>query len=634
MQKVLLQLDATYYTVPEALDLFVPNIVWNEVRRIRHQLLYGGQGTGKTILLKRLSWPAMLNRPAFLESAPFVSFYYDLRDLAILKSTFRKHLQLGEPQALMLARLFASLHLLDSMVNTLIEGAKVSPSSLTECLKDCTLEVARQFAISLGLPLAPSIEELSSAVISRKGEVISALASPTSFRSLEFDAESSVEPEMILRVFSLALKAKRPEQRIGILLDQYEYLPRACRPIFNSLLRRENEPHFFCIAACRPFSFSPELFEGFIQPGEDFHFTAVEYFEGDSESYEDLLSNIWDAIRPEGPRLNRLLEGGPKYFAALSSRSVRRFLELCEATGAMTATHSDFITKRLQRGVAESIAKQSRDQFKASSDVAPGSVWHLILRMSEKAFSSRGLRSLPILAEFKSDDLLGIEYLSEAAQALLRKAFEEGALQFHSRRDASSLSIPERCIVAPILAPVLKAELHDSMVRAQISHGEIEQIAKGGPRIGSGGAVAKNGLSKLFLSISFADLPEPTLARGLFQKIFGELGIKIVEGLGVGSASLDQIKKQLEATDLTLVDLTYLRPNVVFEMGLTLGVSNRLVPLFNKDVLIHPNLEAYPFLADMGHLEYALNPDDIRELREKVLAWADRPLSDAHILAT
>ncbi|HEY2293917.1 MAG TPA: hypothetical protein VGM86_24710, partial [Thermoanaerobaculia bacterium] len=230
--------------------------------------------------------------------------------------------------------------------------------------------------------------------------------------------------------------------------------------------------------------------------------------------------------------------------------------------------------------------------------------------------------------------LLGIEYLSEAAQALLRKAFEEGALQFNSRRDASSLSIPERCIVAPILAPVLKAEIHDSMVRAQVSHGEVEQIAKGGPRIGSGGAVAKNGLSKLFLSISFADLPEPTLARGLFQAIFGELGIKVVEGLGIGSASLDQIKKQLEATDLTLVDLTYLRPNVVFEMGLTLGVSNRLVPLFNKGMLIRPSLESYPFLADMGHLEYALNPDDIRELREKVLTWADRPLSDAHILAT
>lgn len=81
MANVIFEADAGNYTVPQALSRFVPNLVWNKVREAKHQLLYGGKGSGKTHLLKRLSWPAMQEQPDFLEGTEFTAFYCDMREL-------------------------------------------------------------------------------------------------------------------------------------------------------------------------------------------------------------------------------------------------------------------------------------------------------------------------------------------------------------------------------------------------------------------------------------------------------------------------------------------------------------------------------------------------------------------------
>jgi hypothetical protein len=87
-----LEIDAGRYKFAEVLSRFVPGLIWEQVRQTdRQQLLCGGVGTGKTILMKRLAWPAMLERPDFLET-PFAAFYYDARDLEDLNCLYSESL--------------------------------------------------------------------------------------------------------------------------------------------------------------------------------------------------------------------------------------------------------------------------------------------------------------------------------------------------------------------------------------------------------------------------------------------------------------------------------------------------------------------------------------------------------------
>jgi hypothetical protein len=52
--------DAASYEIADIVDLFVPHRLWDTIRRARNQLLYGGAGSGKTMLLRRLWWPSMI----------------------------------------------------------------------------------------------------------------------------------------------------------------------------------------------------------------------------------------------------------------------------------------------------------------------------------------------------------------------------------------------------------------------------------------------------------------------------------------------------------------------------------------------------------------------------------------------
>ena len=80
--------DAVKYSVPEALERFVPTVIWRRVREPAHRVLCGGRGTGKTMLLKRLSWPAMVAAPDYLPQRQFVAFYFNARELTDLHLLF------------------------------------------------------------------------------------------------------------------------------------------------------------------------------------------------------------------------------------------------------------------------------------------------------------------------------------------------------------------------------------------------------------------------------------------------------------------------------------------------------------------------------------------------------------------
>jgi hypothetical protein len=100
--------DAVNYTVEEAIERFVPTITWDRLRKPANQLLCGCAGAGKTMLLKRVSWPAMIREPAFGSSGEFIAFYCDVRELEILEPLFDENLK-GQMRAILEPRTHAAL---------------------------------------------------------------------------------------------------------------------------------------------------------------------------------------------------------------------------------------------------------------------------------------------------------------------------------------------------------------------------------------------------------------------------------------------------------------------------------------------------------------------------------------------
>jgi len=629
--------DAVNYTVEEAIERFVPTITWDRLRKPANQLLCGCAGAGKTMLLKRVSWPAMIREPAFRSGGEFVAFYCDVRELEILEPLFDANLK-GQMRAILDPRahaaLLATVHLLHSIAENMRDAPVDKQPPIYNALLQALLSTVRLSLYSLASPQVNSIKEALSYLGMMKARLITSIGTPTVARSLFPEGIPEVSPEHTMRAFVNSITDLGAVPPIGLLLDQYDSLPRECQSILNPLLKRENRPRLFTIVACRPFSFDASISPNALQVGEDFSITVAEYFPPDMELYREFLSDIWARMCPSSPSPERILQGGLEYFADLSSRSVRRFLELCEYSGALRARPNDYILRRSQEAAAKNVSEIYRDQLKAASGVGLGSLWDLVLRIAQKANprASGGSVRVPSNLELEASDLFAFDSMSADGVKLVRKAFEEGAIQFTSQADGSHLSLPSRFSLAPILGPALRGVV-ESGLAGKMTLKEIETIAEGRKYFPSKGSVVPiEGLVRVFLSTSFADLPDPMQARNGFEKVFGSESIEVVEGSGLGPGAIKQISDQVRSTQLALVDISHLRPNIILELGLNLALKHRIVPVLNRTASKGSDLSQYPFLADMGYIPYDLTDVSLRSLVSKVREWAARPVDDCHIL--
>jgi hypothetical protein len=630
--------DAVNYTVEEAIDRFVPTITWDRLRKPANQLLCGCAGAGKTMLLKRISWPAMIREPAFSSSGEFIAFYCDVRELEILEPLFDDSLK-GQMKAFLEPRvhaaLLATVHLLHSIAENLRDAPSAAQPQMYAALLEALLNTVKFSLYSLSPPRIDSIDAALSYLGLMKARLITSIGTPTAARSLFPEGISAVSPEHTMRAFVSSITGLRTVPPIGLLLDQYDSLPRECQSILNPVLKRENRPRLFAVVACRPFSFDASLSPNLaLQTGEDFSITVAEYFPPDRDRYEILLSDIWARMRPEGPSPERILQGGLRYFAELSSRSIRRFLELCEGCGALRARPSDYIVRRDQESAAKTVAEIYRDQLKNASLVDLGSLWDLVLRIAQKANgkTAGGAVRVPSTLELVASDLFAADSISAAGMRLIKKAFEEGAAQFTSQADGRHLSLPSRFSLAPILGPVLRGVV-DPKLESQMTFDEIELVAKGRKKFASKGSVVPiESLARVFLSTSFADLPDPRQARSAFERVFASENVELIEGSGLGPGAIKQIADQIRSSQLALVDISHLRPNIILELGLNLALKHRIVPVLNRSASRRADLSPYPFLADMGYIHYDLTDESLRSLLSKVRSWAASAVNDCHIL--
>jgi hypothetical protein len=453
-----IQPDAVRYSVPQALERFVPPAIWRRVREPAHRVLCGGRGTGKTMLLKRLSWPAMIAAPDYLPGKNFVAFYFNARELTDLQLLFSDVVFRENGAILANARAICAcmgtLHLLHVIGDTLLSV----PNDVAGFadLSSSLIATANRVLSPILTEDFKEVAALSDFLEGKKADLIAAVGASSRLQREAEYAQLVTPPEQTFRLF--ASKTRRSfDWPIGLLIDQYEWLPMQSQVIFNPLLKRENAAHFHTVVACLNFAFNPALDVGSLQPGDDFAFTLAEYLPHDHDQYEALLASIWRKLKPECPPLDCILQGGITFLAGSSARSIRRFLELVAEAGALEATRNGEVSEGLQRGAAERVSKAFRDELKVATGVPQGDIWNLILAIRKLSLlpDQAEPRLLPYTISLSCQQGTAADRFSSSATILVKKAFEEGALHFLNEQDISVVTIPERFTLASILGPSL-----------------------------------------------------------------------------------------------------------------------------------------------------------------------------------
>jgi hypothetical protein len=138
--------------------------------------------------------------------------------------------------------------------------------------------------------------------------------------------------------------------------------------------------------------------------------------------------------------------------------------------------------------------------------------------------------------------------------------------QFSER--LSLVSIPRPFLISPLAFPCLNVE-PDSAATCRIHSEALNDLAKVEVFFAQNRAdPIRSRLSRVFLSISFGEMPEPVATRRLFREVFQEAEIETIEGDAAGIGLLSQVREQMRNCDVTLAGLTELRSNVIMEIGI------------------------------------------------------------------
>ena len=659
--------EAEDFTPEQAVERFVPNRIWDEVREPQNQLLLGGVGTGKSIVLKRLSWPAMEHAPAFLAGREFAAFYVDVRELHflsifddILDSPSHPEHETGRQLAELLGAILIAKESLVSLlqVTQFLPNSKLLHGRLSVNIED---HFSGGICAHFGLPKAGASLETTrirlQEDLNRVRVLVSARTPTEILRSLSRPSANVVGTAVL--VAELTRQVLGSDCKIAFLIDQYDHLGELSKRAFSTLLLRANRRHFYSVIAARPFTLELITNFGRLVPKEDFFVRLVEYLPHEILAYEELLANVVKRLMRSSPTamerdIHRLLPADPgltssdveeirkllkiplagqkqvysfvgyRNFARLSSGSVRSFLHLCkESVLSMTSVGSPWylgISPRFQaRGVVQ-VSRFERDRVRSLAQHPRAEILRLIEGIVATSPSRGGvLGQLPERIRFVARTVTGLTPVSEE-QLLLMDGFREGALQYCEAHDVG-FDLPEQFRITGLLAPALGV--------SQRARGSIDISEGDFPKDIYRAAATKNverkeardrALRKVFLSTSFVATEDQVK---LVQDVFGEKAIQVVVGKALGPGQLEGILKQLYESQLTLVDLTDLRPNVMLEMGMSLAIKHPVLPVVNVKAAGTEisDLSVYPFLQYQGRVPYSFDRDRMRFAREEVLEY-------------
>ena len=413
--------QAEKWGTDKALERFVPPPgparVWDEIRVPKNRVLWGGWGTGKSVILKRISWQAMSRAPQF-NGDPFVGVYMNLADFDPLNAAliFRCGYEAfsgrvaawaeaphGELERYSnFAKYIIALHLAANTCEVVLANATngVGARHLCERVKwifpdvdmstnmvDVLRDEATRVNLQIGRP------EFS--------KTCTQLAKVPDLRSIAAALAEGICADL-----------GQSCGKVGFLFDQFDQLEPPIQELFIPMLKRENP--FFTVVATRPFGVSPDLISKYsIGQGNDFWITFVEYLPGEEDSFLELVEVAGNRllechkIEIEGG-LRALLDTnirketsdglpvGLERLARLAFPSVRRFFDICSYCWAERSAEKKGVTffdACLQARSVKTEALAERDRISEVQRLPSQRLWNMLLlvgRELDKAAQNEG----------------------------------------------------------------------------------------------------------------------------------------------------------------------------------------------------------------------------------------------------
>lgn len=444
----------------------------------RNQVLFGGPGTGKSLMLKRLAYSAVRKDPNIPIPRPVFGIYINcLRELGLLNSVCDnaqiEGVRSSIPDVDERLDAFANHYVCLTMAWAVCKELAESESSIDPA-GAWAKSVASRLRQLFGLKTqkSGSLTDLLDAVSKRRASFRLRVANQTMFDGdLVGDCtfrDIAVFVDELGRIVVEELSALHARDWYGyILLDQYDSLSTSMQVRLNLLLRRGRES--FVKVAVRPYAlYSLKCADGGeLTPGDDFDSIYVEYPPDEEGDYEKLLDKITSKMMKSSEGVSQLLSGGISesgiaqgrgfgfpILCRLSCGLVRNFLELCGlAVNAAQAERRDWATDGFRQSDLAAatmiLARRELERLGSVKGMA-GQPVRLLVDGLCRRFKRRGTPGTNLEVSIRSGTLFEPAFSSELDR-VLRKAFECGGIKFASAQDASLFTLPLRFFVNPIL---------------------------------------------------------------------------------------------------------------------------------------------------------------------------------------
>lgn len=643
----------------EVADLFVNSVCspWAEVENPVNHIVWGPRGSGKTILLKQLSYKSASQR--YSQNPPYIGVYIQISRLSsIFRDLFRSAMDIHNHVD----------------VSATYQGVFADYLCLELVKELCT--ALNAYAKTFSFPLMPSdLEGLSdSAGAFATYQDLIAFCRGTQ-KTIEggfkrWQVQQNCDWEQRFNIISspqriaeaavdFCQRASGNRLKLYILLDESCPIPVECQQVINALLHRGRL--FNVKVVVRPFEWTSfQTNSGLtIEREVDFRSLFIEYPDELSDTYAKQMRMIanqalktrivkkvpppqgWfearditiDDIFPHSNKTSAGAYSGFDDFCALSSGIPQDLLSLCSAVFALADR-----TKRLQQGKTPSISADlqsecvkawSKEVEAGISDAGTRSLCKAFLRKigaaKDKSISFRvdlGDSNLLIRASHLPDDLA----------KLLKPAFGTGLLRgFAGDRDIVA-QVPVQFRISRTLLPSGSLLLRLPTSPTMIVHPKfLKQHAK--ERNGGSTQSRLEGVSgkeiNAFLSTSFSAvaLEERRSIKQALERV--QISCKDLDERAKGQQLYTAVRRAVEENQITVLNATEPKPFTLFEVGLSAGLEKPkpVICVFN-DNGDPSSVERLPsFLRKLPVITYNLSPESLAKMASQVRREAEYLLS-------
>jgi len=467
---------AELYSPAEVLEIYCPMPVMVPLAQPRNQVLYGGPGTGKSIVLKRLAYSAVRKNSNIPGPHPFFGVYVNCqRELAFLNPVcdatqserVRSHIPNIEERMHAFMSHYISLTMACLVCREITEGEDFSGQK-----EEWAARLASGIAELCGLGVAyrGGLANLQADLDKKRASLRAHVANQTMFSEDVGDTctlrDVAVFSEGLAQIISEHLKEfENGNWKIYFLLDQYDSFQEVTQRALNCLLRRGAS--FQVKASVRPYAlYTLDCPDGTqLTPGDDFDTVYLAHTSEKEDDYATLMDEITAKMMRTLTGISCILEMTKpeptsktdfRTLCRLSGGLTRNFLELC-------ALAVDFAQKEdvdwQHQGFSESfltsatviLARRELERVSCIKGLPGPQVRWLVDGLCRRLRREGGTTLSPQIRV--RTGMLFENELSAELTRVLKKAFEHGALRFISVKDCSLLTLPMQFVVNPVFFP-------------------------------------------------------------------------------------------------------------------------------------------------------------------------------------